>query len=44
MPGHDVPMDLDDAGKPRYLAKREASIAAWYGETIEDTTIINLVA
>ncbi len=43
VPGHDVPMDLDDAGKPRYLAKREAAISAWYGEAIEDTTIINLV-
>ncbi len=43
VPGHDVPMDLDGAGKPRYLAKREAAISAWYGETIEQTTIVNLV-
>lgn len=42
-PGHDVPMDLDDEGRPRYLAKREAAIAAWYGETMEETTVVNLV-
>ena len=43
VPGHDVPMDLDPDGKPRYLAKREAAISAWYGDTIDETTIINLV-
>lgn len=43
VPGHDVPMDLDDAGKPRYLARREAAISAWYGETMDATTIVNLV-
>lgn len=43
VPGHDVPMDLDDAGRPRYLAEREAAISAWYGETMDQTTIINLV-
>jgi len=43
VPGHDVPMDLDAAGKPRSLAKREAAISAWYGETIEETTVVNLV-
>lgn len=43
VPGHDVPMDLDGAGRPRYLAEREAAISAWYGETIDATTIINLV-
>jgi len=43
VPGHDVPMDLDPDGKPRYLARREAAISAWYGDTIDETTIINLV-
>lgn len=43
VPGHDVPMSLDTEGKPQYLAKREAAISAWYGDTIDATTIINLV-
>ena len=43
VPGHDVPMDLDGAGKPRYLAEREAAISAWYGDSLDETTIINLV-
>lgn len=43
VPGHDVPMDLDDAGQPRCLAEREAGIQAWYGATMDETTVINLV-
>lgn len=43
VPGHDVPMDLDADGKPHYLAEREAAIAAWYGDAIDETTVINLV-
>ena len=43
VPGHDVPMDLDDAGEPRYLAKREAAISAWYGDGMDETTTISLV-
>jgi N-acyl homoserine lactone hydrolase len=43
VPGHDVPMDLDANGKPHYLAERKAAIMAWYGEAIDETTIINLV-
>ena len=36
-------MALDDWGKPKYLGEREAAISAWYGDTLEQTTIINLV-
>jgi hypothetical protein len=36
-------MDLDANGKPHYLAERKAAIMAWYGEAIDETTIINLV-
>ncbi len=43
VPGHDLPMALDDRGKPKYLGEREAAISAWYGDTLEQTTIINLV-
>lgn len=43
VPGHDVPMDLDAAGRPQYLGEREAAIAAWYGEAIDEVTVINLV-
>ncbi len=43
VPGHDVPMDLDAEGRPRYLAEREAAISVWYGDGMDETTIINLV-
>ena len=36
-------MDLDGDGAPRYLAKREAAISAWYGDGMDETTIIDLV-
>ncbi|PCI02929.1 MAG: MBL fold hydrolase [Hyphomicrobiales bacterium] len=41
VPGHDLPMILED-GKPRYLGEREAAIQAWYGEGLDETTIISL--
>ena len=42
IPGHDLPM-LQDDGAPRYIGKREAAIAAWYGDGMEQTTLIDLV-
>ena len=42
MPGHDLPM-VQDNGVPRYLGKREAAIRAWYGENLNETTVISLL-
>lgn len=42
VPGHDLPMVIDD-GKPRYLGKREAAISAWYGDDLDQTTLMSLV-
>jgi N-acyl homoserine lactone hydrolase len=41
IPGHDVPM-RQVKGQPEYLSEREAAIRAWYGETLDQTTIISL--
>jgi len=41
VPGHDVPMVLDD-DKPKYIDKREAAIIAWYGDDMETTTSFKL--
>jgi glyoxylase-like metal-dependent hydrolase (beta-lactamase superfamily II) len=42
IPGHDLPMRLDSAGAPHYLAEREAGIAAWFAEDFGQTTFIDL--
>ena len=42
VPGHDLPMVVDD-GQPRYLGEREAAIRAWYGEDLNQTTVISLL-
>jgi glyoxylase-like metal-dependent hydrolase (beta-lactamase superfamily II) len=42
VPGHDVPMVLKD-GKPTYLGERRAAIASWFGEKLDQTTMISLV-
>jgi N-acyl homoserine lactone hydrolase len=42
LPGHDLPMMLEN-GRPAYLGTRKAAISAWYGETLEQTTLISLV-
>jgi glyoxylase-like metal-dependent hydrolase (beta-lactamase superfamily II) len=41
VPGHDMPMTLDD-GTPKYIAEREAGINAWFGNTLGETTLIEL--
>lgn len=43
VPGHDVPMVLD-GGVPRYIEGRRAGIAAWFGDTLETTTLFELTA
>jgi glyoxylase-like metal-dependent hydrolase (beta-lactamase superfamily II) len=42
IPGHDLSMLLDDAGHPAYVGERAAAIAAWFGESIEHMTTIDL--
>jgi N-acyl homoserine lactone hydrolase len=42
IPGHDLAMVLDEAGRPTYVGARAAGIAAWFSETLEDTTPIDL--
>ena len=42
LPGHDLPMVLEN-GKPKYIAERKGAISAWYGETLDQTTVISLV-
>lgn len=42
VPGHDLGMVLDQAGRPQYLGERKAQVAAWFGETLVDETAIDL--
>ncbi|MDP6815484.1 MAG: MBL fold metallo-hydrolase, partial [Alphaproteobacteria bacterium] len=42
VPGHDLPM-VRQGGAPRYLGRREAAIRAWYGEDLNETTVISLL-
>ena len=42
IPGHDLPM-LQHDGATRYIGKREAAITAWYGDGMDQTTLIDLV-
>ena len=42
VPGHDLPM-VQAGGTPRYLGQREAAIHAWYGEDLNETTVISLL-
>ena len=44
IPGHDLTMVLDAEGEPQYIGQREASIAAWFSETLEQSTTIDLCA
>ncbi|SAI19293.1 metallo-beta-lactamase superfamily protein [Bordetella ansorpii] len=34
VPGHDVGMKLDGAGKPYYVGERQAAINAWFGDDL----------
>lgn len=42
LPGHDLPMVLAN-GAPSYLGERQAAITAWYGDTLDQTTLLSLV-
>jgi len=42
IPGHDLPM-LQEDGVVRFIGTREAAIKAWYGDGMEQTTLIDLV-
>ena len=41
IPGHDLPMLLDGTAL-RYIGEREAAISSWFGEDMEQTTLIEL--
>lgn len=43
VPGHDLPMTVKD-GVPHYLGEREAAMMAWFGEDMNETTLISLTA
>ena len=42
VPGHDLPM-VQENHRARYLGRREAAIRAWYGEDLNETTVISLL-
>ena len=42
IPGHDLPL-LQLDGATQYIGTREAAIRAWYGDGMEQTTLIDLV-
>lgn len=42
VPGHDLTMRLNDQGEPEYLGTRHASIAAWFGDDLEQIYEFNL--
>ena len=44
VPGHDLTMRLDEAGRPQYLGERRAGISAWFAEDLLVTTTIDLTA
>jgi glyoxylase-like metal-dependent hydrolase (beta-lactamase superfamily II) len=44
VPGHDLSMTLDPAGRPVYVGERRAAIAAWFAESIHTMTTIDLCA
>ena len=41
VPGHDMPMVLEN-GRPRYLQGQDAGISAWFGESLDRTTLFRL--
>lgn len=42
LPGHDVPLRLDAAGRPEALAPRAMEIQAWFGASLDDATKFDL--
>jgi glyoxylase-like metal-dependent hydrolase (beta-lactamase superfamily II) len=41
VPGHDLPMTQEN-GVTRYIGRREAQISAWFGDGMDQTTLIEL--
>jgi N-acyl homoserine lactone hydrolase len=41
VPGHDIPMVLENS-EPKYIAKREGTIEAWFGKDLKEMTTISL--
>ncbi len=41
VPGHDLPMVLEE-GAPRYVARRQAGIKAWFGKDMQTLTTFDL--
>jgi N-acyl homoserine lactone hydrolase len=41
IPGHDIPMILEK-GEPKYIAKREGAIEAWFGKDLNQVTTFPL--
>ena len=41
VPGHDMTMRLDGNGRPVYVGTRTAGISAWFGETLDQTTLFD---
>jgi N-acyl homoserine lactone hydrolase len=41
VPGHDLPMTQKD-GRIEYIGSRKAALRAWFGESVETTTLIEL--
>lgn len=42
LPGHDLPLVLDEAGQPKALGAREVAIHAWFGASLEEVTLFDL--
>ena len=42
VPGHDLPMVLEPGGAIGYVGEREAAISSWFGDSVEQTTLIQL--
>lgn len=44
IPGHDLTMRLDAAGRPEYIGQRRAGIASWFNEDLEVMTEFDISA
>jgi N-acyl homoserine lactone hydrolase len=42
VPGHDLPMIMQEDGSVAYLGKREAGIRAWFGDDLQAVTCFNI--
>jgi hypothetical protein len=42
LPGHDLPLVLDPAGRPAPVGRRELTVEAWFGDSLEERTVFDL--